>query len=223
MILVVEQVLNGVQLGVMLFLMAAGLTLIFGIMNVINLAHGSLYMVGAYVAAAAFAATGSFLLGARRRARGGDRGRPRARDRRLPHALRARPSRPGAGDLRPDPVLQRGGAHAVGLDRALHAGARFPERPGRAAARRALSGLPAGDHRGRARGRAGAVPADRAHPARHADPRRRRQPGHARRARGQCDGCSTRWSSCSGRRWRRLPGSWPGRSSRSNPAWARAS
>jgi branched-chain amino acid transport system permease protein len=62
MFLVVEQVLNGVQLGVMLFLMAAGLTLIFGIMNVINLAHGSLYMLGAYVAAAAFAATGSFLL-----------------------------------------------------------------------------------------------------------------------------------------------------------------
>ena len=63
MIAVVEQVLNGVQLGVMLFLMAAGLTLIFGIMNVINLAHGSLYMLGAYVAAAVFAATGSFLLG----------------------------------------------------------------------------------------------------------------------------------------------------------------
>jgi branched-chain amino acid transport system permease protein len=63
MIYVVEQVLNGVQLGVMLFLMAAGLTLIFGIMNVINLAHGSLYMVGAYVAAATFAATGSFLAG----------------------------------------------------------------------------------------------------------------------------------------------------------------
>src|SRR5439155_6682862 len=60
MIPVVEQVLNGVQFGVMLFLMAAGLTLIFGIMNLINLAHGSLYMVGAYVAAAVFAATGSF-------------------------------------------------------------------------------------------------------------------------------------------------------------------
>src|SRR5437764_1203423 len=47
----------------MLFLMAAGLTLIFGIMNLINLAHGSLYMIGAYVAAAIFSATGSFLLG----------------------------------------------------------------------------------------------------------------------------------------------------------------
>src|SRR6266496_4086859 len=63
MIHLVEQVLNGVQFGVMLFLMAAGLTLIFGIMNLINLAHGSLYMVGAYVAAAVFAATGSFLIG----------------------------------------------------------------------------------------------------------------------------------------------------------------
>src|SRR6266571_8624543 len=63
MIHLVEQVLNGVQFGVMLFLMAAGLTLIFGIMNLINLAHGSLYMVGAYVAAAVFAATGSFLVG----------------------------------------------------------------------------------------------------------------------------------------------------------------
>jgi len=55
-------VLNGTQFGVMLFLMAAGLTLVFGIMNLINLAHGALYMVGAYVAAATFGATGSFLL-----------------------------------------------------------------------------------------------------------------------------------------------------------------
>src|SRR5205814_3032111 len=63
MISVIEQILNGAQFGVMLFLMAAGLTLIFGIMNLINLAHGSLYMVGAYVAAAIFSATASFLLG----------------------------------------------------------------------------------------------------------------------------------------------------------------
>src|SRR5262245_9466461 len=46
----------------MLFLMAAGLTLVFGIMNLVNLAHGSLYMVGAYFATAAFGWTGSFLL-----------------------------------------------------------------------------------------------------------------------------------------------------------------
>src|SRR5215218_2432093 len=62
MIHFLEQLLNGLQFGVMLFLMAAGLTLIFGIMNVINLAHGSLYMLGAYAAAASFAASGSFLV-----------------------------------------------------------------------------------------------------------------------------------------------------------------
>jgi branched-chain amino acid transport system permease protein len=62
-ILFIEQVLNGLQFGVMLFLMAAGLTLIFGVMGLINLAHGSLYMIGAFAAAAVTAATGSFLLG----------------------------------------------------------------------------------------------------------------------------------------------------------------
>lgn len=61
-ILIVEQVLNGLQFGVMLFLMAAGLTLIFGVMGLINLAHGSLYMVGAFAAAAVAGLTGSFLL-----------------------------------------------------------------------------------------------------------------------------------------------------------------
>ena len=58
------QALNGLQLGIMLFLMAAGLTLVFGIMNLINLAHGSLYMVGAYLAAWFQGWTGSFLLAA---------------------------------------------------------------------------------------------------------------------------------------------------------------
>jgi branched-chain amino acid transport system permease protein len=62
MTLALEQILNGFQFGIMLFLMAAGLTLIFGIMNVINLAHGSLYMIGAYGAALVAARTGSFLL-----------------------------------------------------------------------------------------------------------------------------------------------------------------
>ena len=63
MLLFIEQLLNGLQLGVTLFLMSAGLTLVFGIMRVINLAHGSLYMTGAYVAATVTAHTGSFLLG----------------------------------------------------------------------------------------------------------------------------------------------------------------
>lgn len=62
MTLVLEQLLNGLQFGVMLFLLAAGLTLIFGIMGVINLAHGSLYMVGAYGAAFVAAQTGSVFL-----------------------------------------------------------------------------------------------------------------------------------------------------------------
>ncbi|WP_299866137.1 branched-chain amino acid ABC transporter permease [uncultured Roseobacter sp.] len=62
MLLLIEQVLNGLQFGVMLFLMAAGLTLIFGVMGLINLAHGSLYMVGAFAAAAVAGATGSFVL-----------------------------------------------------------------------------------------------------------------------------------------------------------------
>ena len=60
--LVLEQALNGLQYGVTLFLMAAGLTLVFGIMNLVNLAHGSLYMVGAYLATAFYTWTGSFLL-----------------------------------------------------------------------------------------------------------------------------------------------------------------
>jgi ABC-type branched-subunit amino acid transport system permease subunit len=50
--LFVTQALNGLQLGILLFLLAAGLTLVFGIMNFVNLAHGSLYMMGAYFAAA---------------------------------------------------------------------------------------------------------------------------------------------------------------------------
>ncbi|HEV8677094.1 MAG TPA: branched-chain amino acid ABC transporter permease [Methylomirabilota bacterium] len=61
-VLLLVQGLNGLQLGVMLFLMAAGLTLIFGIMNIVNLAHGSLYMVGAYLAVAFQEWTGSYLL-----------------------------------------------------------------------------------------------------------------------------------------------------------------
>jgi len=62
-VLVLEQSLNGLQFGLMLFLLAAGLTLVFGIMDMINLAHGSIYMVGAYLVASISAASGSFWLG----------------------------------------------------------------------------------------------------------------------------------------------------------------
>jgi branched-chain amino acid transport system permease protein len=64
MLYFIEQLLNGIQLGMLLFLLAAGLTLIFGIMDLVNLAHGSLYMIGAYFAATFAAWTDSFVLGA---------------------------------------------------------------------------------------------------------------------------------------------------------------
>ena len=64
MLLLIEQFLNGLQLGLLLFLLAAGLTLVFGIMDLVNLAHGSLYMIGAYFAATFAALTGSFVAGA---------------------------------------------------------------------------------------------------------------------------------------------------------------
>ncbi len=62
MLYFIEQCLNGVQLGMLLFLLAAGLTLVFGIMDLVNLAHGSLYMLGAYFAATFAVLTGSFVL-----------------------------------------------------------------------------------------------------------------------------------------------------------------
>jgi branched-chain amino acid transport system permease protein len=59
--LIAEQLLNGLQFGLMLFLIAAGLTLVFGILDILNVAHGSLYMAGAYVAAQTMQATQSFV------------------------------------------------------------------------------------------------------------------------------------------------------------------
>jgi branched-chain amino acid transport system permease protein len=63
MLLFIEQCLNGLQFGLLLFLLAAGLTLVFGIMDLVNLAHGSLYMMGAYFAATFVGWTDNFLLG----------------------------------------------------------------------------------------------------------------------------------------------------------------
>ena len=62
MSLLIVQILNGLQLGVLLFLIAAGLTLVFGVMDFINLAHGVQYMLGAYLAVMFYALTGSSLL-----------------------------------------------------------------------------------------------------------------------------------------------------------------
>jgi len=64
MLLFIEQLLNGLQFGLLLFLLAAGLTLVFGIMDMVNLAHGSLYMMGAYFAATFAAWPGSLIGGA---------------------------------------------------------------------------------------------------------------------------------------------------------------
>jgi branched-chain amino acid transport system permease protein len=63
MSLFIEQCLNGLQFGLLLFLLAAGLTLVFGIMDLVNLAHGSLYMIGAYFAATFVAWTNNFIFG----------------------------------------------------------------------------------------------------------------------------------------------------------------
>ena len=62
LLLFIEQFLNGMQFGVFLFLISAGLTLVLGIMNVVNLAHGSLYMLGAYFASTFFGLTDSLIV-----------------------------------------------------------------------------------------------------------------------------------------------------------------
>jgi branched-chain amino acid transport system permease protein len=62
--LFITQMINGLQLGILLFLLAAGLTLVFGIMDFVNLAHGSLYMMGAFICASLTFWTGSFVLAA---------------------------------------------------------------------------------------------------------------------------------------------------------------
>src|SRR5260221_6341731 len=64
MLLFIEQCLNGLQFGLLLFLLGAGLTLVFGIMDLVTLAHGSLYMLGAYFAATFAAWTDSFVIAA---------------------------------------------------------------------------------------------------------------------------------------------------------------
>ena len=106
MTLFIEQCLNGLQFGLLLFLLAAGLTLVFGIMDLVNLAHGSLYMIGAYFAATFAAWTGSFVLGAVLALVATLAGRHGGRGDRDAQALRPRPSRPRARHLRPHPVFR---------------------------------------------------------------------------------------------------------------------
>ncbi|MAW13192.1 MAG: branched-chain amino acid ABC transporter permease [Rhodobacteraceae bacterium] len=61
---IVNQVTSGLIIGMLLFLVASGLTLIFGVLNIINFAHGSFYMMGAYVAFTAYALTGNYFIAA---------------------------------------------------------------------------------------------------------------------------------------------------------------
>src|SRR3990172_13348 len=188
LILLLEQTLNGLQLGVMLFLMAAGLTLVFGIMNLVNLAHGSLYMVGAYLATAFFQWTGSFLLA-------------------VPLAL--------AGTLlvgmvveivalrtlyerdHLDQVLATFGlilffneliailCSLAPIYSPLRRRARVAPRARRALPRPALPVVPVRHHPRRPRGRGAAVVRRHAHAARHADSRRRVESHHGGGARRQ--------------------------------------
>src|SRR5215813_6043331 len=169
MLLVVEQILNGLQFGLLLFLLAAGLTLVFGIMDLVNLAHGSLYMMGAYFAATFVAWSGNFVLGAVLAL-----GATLLLGMVLEFAA-----------LRADPVLQRGGAADLGPGGACAAIAALAERAGQDPARHLLSRLSARDHRGGAHGCAVALSRGDAHPHRNVDPRRRLQSGNGRRARHQ--------------------------------------
>ena len=108
LILLVEQIFNGVQYGLMLFLMAVGVTLVFGIMRVINLAHGSLFMIGGYLLMQSLAWTSSYALAVPLAFIAIGAGCDRARSHRAAPALSPRPARSGACDLRADAVLQRG-------------------------------------------------------------------------------------------------------------------
>ena len=185
MLYLIEQLLNGIQLGMLLFLLAAGLTLIFGIMDLINLAHGSLYMLGAYFAATFAEWTDSFVLGAMlaiaatlaagmvlevvaiRRLYGRDH---------LDHVLGT------FGLLLFFNELVRLVWGPAGMTLSLPRG---NAQRGADPAGALLSGLSPRHHRRDARGRGPPLSPRHAHAAWHADPRRRIQPRNGRRARRQ--------------------------------------
>ena len=204
--LLLEQCLNGIAFGLLLFLLAAGLTLVFGIMDLVNLAHGSLYMMGAYFAATFAAWTGSFVLAAIL-ALGATL--------LLGMALEVIALRKLYGRDHLDHVLATFGlilffnelVRLIWGPGGLHpAAAGLAQRFDRNPPRPPLPGLPRRHHHYSARG--GAVPLcpRHAHPARHADPRRRVQPRDGRRARGQHQPALHRWCSASARRSPGLPG-----------------
>ena len=185
MLVLVEQSLNGLQFGLLLFLLAAGLTLVFGIMDFVNLAHGSLYMMGAYFAATFVAWTNSFVLGILL-ALGATL--------LLGIALEFIALRHLYGRDHLDQVLATFGLilffnDAVrliwGPARPVAAAAGLADRAVPDHARRLLSRLSALHHRGGAGGGAAALCRRDADPHRHADPRRRLEPRNDRCARHQ--------------------------------------
>ena len=100
------QILNGLQYGLLLFLISSGLTLIFGVMRVINLAHGSLFMIGAYLAYVVVAATGEFWFAPVYRHRRRNSRSVRCWNAVCSADLSARTSRSGVADLRTDPAAR---------------------------------------------------------------------------------------------------------------------
>ena len=120
------QLLNAVQYALILYLVASGLTLLLGIMGVINLAHGAFYMVGAYIAFAVVQHFGELLAGAAGRHR--DRAAARRVDREVSAvaARRRGSSVAGVAELRPDPADQRRPAHHLRQRSARRRGAEEP-------------------------------------------------------------------------------------------------
>ena len=185
------QILNGLQLGVLLFLIAAGLTLVFGVMDFINLAHGVQYMLGAYLAVAFYGLVGNFLaalvLALARRAGV----RLAARVSGLPPSLRSRPPRSGDRHVRHHSVPQSRGEGGLGRRAIDAAGAGILHRLGRADERPALSGLASGHHRLRPRRRRRTLCSGDLHAHRHAGARRRHQrAAWSRRSASISSGCS---------------------------------
>ena len=145
--LFVVQCFNGLQLGVLLFLVAAGLTLVFGVMDFINLAHGVQYMLGAYLAVAFYRLTGQLLRRRGAGAAGVAAVRAGAGGAGLSPPLRARPPGAGARHLRRHPVPQPGRETGLGCGAAQHADPRPSVGIGAADGWAALSRLSLRHHR----------------------------------------------------------------------------
>ena len=140
-VLLLEQALNGLQFGLMLFLLAAGLTLVFGVMDMINLAHGSLYMVGAFLAAWLVGLTGSFVLGVLGAVALTGLFGMALEAGLLRTLVRARPPVAGARDVRADPDPERRRQDGV-RHRPAAVGAGRAGRSGRAVSRVSVPRLP---------------------------------------------------------------------------------